>query len=71
MKFRLEMNLGKEVVSTTQKKETGLEDPEEYWVSLDVYEKEHGPADQSLIVWETIDGVRRAGVILAAVAKLL
>ena len=40
----------------------GLEAPEEFWVTLDVYERDNGPADPASIVWEEVDGVRTAGV---------
>ena len=62
MKFRLETNMAKERVMASQTAESGLEAPEEFWVTLDVYERDNGPADPARIVWEEVDGVRTAGV---------
>lgn len=63
MRFRLEANqCTAESVRTSMQSETGLEEPEEFWVELSAYELEYGPADPSHIVYEERDGVSKAGV---------
>ena len=64
MKFRLELNLNRDVVSTKEKVESGLEAPESFFVELSAYQDEYGEADAKEIVFETVEGVMTAGAPL-------
>lgn len=65
MRFRLESHgctLEKVVTAVTG--ESGLEQPDEFFVELDAYESEHGKADpQDIVFEETVpgSGVLKAG----------
>ncbi|CAK9070068.1 Uncharacterized protein SCF082_LOCUS34940 [Durusdinium trenchii] len=63
MKFRVEVNVGpKESIQLETTTESGLEQPEVFWVELDEYIKTYGEPDQADIVQEIVKGVTKLGV---------
>lgn len=63
MRFRLENNAcTKDVVCTASVGESGLEAPEEFFVELDAYRLKYGDPAQEDIVFDEVDGVKKAGV---------
>ena len=65
-RFRLEAHgLTRESVVTQITGESGIEQPEEYFVELEAFEKEHGKADPGDVVFEETvpgSGILKAGV---------
>ena len=65
-RFRLEAHgLTRESVVTQISGESGLEQPEEFFVELESFEKEHGKADPNDVVFEETvpgSGILKAGV---------
>ena len=65
IRFRLEkVGINRHTVETEERGERGLEAPEEHWVELSAYRKNpaHPPVAEEDIVYEVIDGARKAGV---------
>ena len=70
-RFRLEsQGLTRESVFTQVSGESGLEQPEEFFVELDHFEREHGKADPNDVIFEETtpgSGILKAGVTCCSI----